>query len=575
LKLFASILITLLPSIYYAQIQFEVVGLESFKIDVKNEIANPLEAENISKDIIKALIADSYLAATIDSIVSDSLAIFAYITPNQKFKWANLSSGNLEKELVNKIDLSNRLFLNRPFSGKNLNQLFERTILYFENNGYPFISVSLDSIFFENGNEISASLLIKKNKFYKIDSLILNGRSGISNNYISRHLGISEGQTYNQASINEITLRIKEISFIEEIRPHEIQFFDDNIKVQLFTQKKKASRFDGVLGLLSNENTGKVELTGDVDLNLINSFNKGENLSFNWRKLQGNSQDLTLGIIYPYFLNTAVGINFDFKLYKQDTTFIDLTTRVGLNYNLRRAEYIHLFIENKNSSLLSRKSIVSSNNGTIPSLGDIKTNLFGIGYRIERLNYKYNPSKGYSILCDFATGRKRLLKINALEELRPNLYDDVQLKSIQYNGKLKAEKFIKIKNRSSFLIANTTGISYSENLYFNELLRIGGLKILRGFDEESINASSYSIFTFEYRFLLDRNSFFSLFSDGGFYEANYQDKYISDTPFGLGAGISFETNAGIFTINYAIGKQFNNPFELRAAKVHFGFINFF
>jgi hypothetical protein len=50
---------------------------------------------------------------------------------------------------------------------------------------------------------------------------------------------------------------------------------------------------------------------------------------------------------------------------------------------------------------------------------------------------------------------------------------------------------------------------------------------------------------------------------------------VRDTPFGFGAGISFETKAGIFSINYALGKQFNNPIELRSGKIHFGIVNYF
>jgi outer membrane protein assembly factor BamA len=559
----------------FSQKTLVINGLNRFNIEFKTEITGQNEARNIAKEIVSNLISDSYLAATIDSLIEDSLVIQVFIDPNKKYNWAYLSKGNLDEELATKIDLSNRLFLNRPFSAKNLNQLFERAINYFEDNGYPFASISLDSISFEKENNISASLKVNKNKFYTIDSLILNGESGISKNYLNRNLGLSENQAYKQTSIDEISIRIKEIPFIKESRPHQVQFFEDGIKIQLYTEKQKASRFDGVLGLLSNETSGKVEVTGDIDLNLINSFNRGENLSINWRKLQGNSQDLELGLKYPYFLNSAVGIDFNFKLFKRDTTFLNLTSHLGLNYNLRRAEYVSLFIENKSSSLLSKKTVISTNTGTIPELGDIRVNLFGIGYKIERLNYKYNPSKGFTINSNFAAGRKRLIKINALEELNPNLYNGVDLNSIQYNGLFSLEKYFKIKNRSSFLIANNSAITYSDNLYFNELLRIGGLKILRGFDEESINVSSYSIFTLEYRFLLDRNSFFSFFTDGGYYEANYQNELEKDTPIGIGTGISFETSSGIFTINYAVGKQFNNPIDLRAAKVHFGFINFF
>ena len=168
-----------------------------------------------------------------------------------------------------------------------------------------------------------------------------------------------------------------------------------------------------------------------------------------------------------------------------------------------------------------------------------------------------------------------LLIPSPLEEEQAEIYQGVKLNTLQFDGKFSFQYFIPLGGRSTLLTANQSASTYSENLYRNELLRIGGLKLLRGFDEESINVSSYSIFTFEYRFLLDRNSFFSVFTDGGYYESNSIGEYVSDTPIGLGAGISFETGAGIFTFNYAIGRQFGNPLDFRAAKIHFGFINFF
>ena len=49
----------------------------------------------------------------------------------------------------------------------------------------------------------------------------------------------------------------------------------------------------------------------------------------------------------------------------------------------------------------------------------------------------------------------------------------------------------------------------------------------------------------------------------------------SDFPFGIGAGINFETKAGIFGLNYALGSQNNNPLSIKNAKIHFGYVNYF
>ena len=82
------------------------------------------------------------------------------------------------------------------------------------------------------------------------------------------------------------------------------------------------------------------------------------------------------------------------------------------------------------------------------------------------------------------------------------------------------------------------------------------------------------ISSLEYRFLLDKNSNAFIFYDQGIYEDNTLT-YKIDNPFGVGAGISFGSKIGIFSISYALGKQENNPLEFRNGKIHFGYITYF
>jgi hemolysin activation/secretion protein len=115
---------------------------------------------------------------------------------------------------------------------------------------------------------------------------------------------------------------------------------------------------------------------------------------------------------------------------------------------------------------------------------------------------------------------------------------------------------------------------YAPEIYQNELFRFGGLNSLRGFNEEELFASTRVVGTLEYRFLLDRNSNVFVFYDQAFYENNAAI-YSKDNPLGFGAGLSFGTNLGIFSISYALGKQQGNPILMRNGKIHFGYIAYF
>jgi hemolysin activation/secretion protein len=103
------------------------------------------------------------------------------------------------------------------------------------------------------------------------------------------------------------------------------------------------------------------------------------------------------------------------------------------------------------------------------------------------------------------------------------------------------------------------------------LFRFGGFRTLKGFDEESVLASSYLIFNLEQRFLLDANSWLYLFGNGGWLRNDAIGQNYRDTPYGLGAGITFQTNAGVFSVAYALGSERGAPLSFRNTKVHLGY----
>lgn len=529
------------------------------RINLKLELSN----------ILNQLYSESYLTATTDSIIIDSSYYKAYLHLGKKYNWTSLKNKNISEEILSKIGFRDKLYNNRPFNQRQLSIFFNKIISFYEENGYPFASIQLDSLDI-NENKISAQLNLTKGTFYKVDSVLIKGDAGISSQYIQNYIRIKEGDIYNEVFIKKISTRIKELPFVTETDPFKILFTESKTKIYLNLKKRKASRFNGVLGILPNDNTGKIRLTGDVKLNLLNSFHKGEQIDFNWRSLQQNTQDLKLFINYPFVLNSPFGVDYNFKLYKKDTFFIDVENKIGMRYILKGNNYFKLFYSTKSSNLLSQTGL--ANLSVLPPYADISSNLYGIGLYNSKLDYRLNPRKGYTISINGSLGNKTIRKNPKIND---QLYAEINLNTILYNSEFNFDFYIPIKKRSVIKLGSQNSLIFNESLFENELLRIGGLKTLRGFDEESIFASFYSIETFEYRFILEQNSYLYLFFDGAYYENNSINNYISDFPFSFGSGISFETKAGIFSVSYAVGRQFNNPILFRSAKIHFGFVNYF
>jgi hemolysin activation/secretion protein len=149
------------------------------------------------------------------------------------------------------------------------------------------------------------------------------------------------------------------------------------------------------------------------------------------------------------------------------------------------------------------------------------------------------------------------------------------LNTYQVRVRLQAAKYFPLAKRS-VLKTGFNGAWYESPSYFrNELFQIGGYKLLRGFDEESIFANRYAVGTLEYRYLLGLNSYFSGFTDFGWSNDKSKLTTFSKTYIGAGLGLSFETKGGLFNISFAAGKRNDIDFNLRQSKIHFGYVSIF
>lgn len=511
-----------------------------------------------------------FLAASIDSIRCNEKNCTAELFLGDYYSWAYLSKGNVENDVLSGTGFRSKLFEKKPFRLEQILKIEEKILQNCENTGHPFASIKLDSLRITS-NAISGKLNLIKNKNVTVDSVILRGKATIAPVYIYSYIGIRPGDLYNESKISKISNRIRELPFVSENRPSRVVFTNTETKLELFLENKKASQFDGVIGLLPDDaKPGKFTFTGEAHLKLQNSLKRGEIIEFNWKQLPGKTQDLKIHGLYPFLLNTPFGIDANLTLYKKDSTYVDITKNIGIQYSFAGNDFLKAFINDKESNLQLTKGL--ENLSTLPPYADITIVTYGLTFHFERLDYRLNPRKGLLFELTGSTGNRTIRKNSSIN---PVLYDSLRLRTTNYQGEISLDYFIPLGGRHVLNLGTISGYMYNPEIFTNELYRIGGLKSLRGFDEESIYASAFSIGKLEYRYLLEQNSFLFAFLNGATYENKSRSGYISDQPFGFGAGIDFETKLGIMSVSYALGKQFDNPIYFRTGKIHFGIVNYF
>lgn len=559
-------------------VNFHITGSASVKdsIFIYREFSSILSVKDSAELIrllgekLNALRGKGFGLCSLDSLEKKDGEFSATIYSGPSFRWARLEADSIESVFLDGSGLKNKGWSRKVFNTVEFDRIRKRILRNCENNGYPFASLKLEQIELTDST-ISAMMILDKHALTKIDSIIIKGNATIAPVYLYNYIGIFPGDPYSEIKVQRIGNRLKELPFVKELRTAQVSFSEKLNRLYLFLENKKASQFDGVIGFLPDESQpGKLNLTGEVHLKLQNSFRRGEVIELNWKQLPPRSQDLKVRFLYPFLFNTPFGIDANLNIFKRDTIFIDVIKNLGIQYALYGNNYIKIFVNDKQSNLQSTKGL--ENITVLPSYADVTTTSYGSTVHLERLDYRLNPSKGFSLEFTGSVGNRSIKKNS---DINPLVYDSLRLKSTTYQVSISADMYRSLGGKNVLNIGTIMARIDNPELFTNELFRIGGLRSLRGFDEESIFASTFAIGKLEYRYLIEQNSFLFLFYNHSWYERKRKDSYVRDTPIGFGAGINFETKLGIMSVSYALGKQGENPVYFRNGKVHFGIVNYF
>lgn len=458
-----------------------------------------------------------------------------------------------------------------------------RVLLNMEQNGFPFARFTLDSLLADSDG-ISLKIKFDKGPYLTYDSIDVGGNARISKAFLHYYLGININEPYNEKQVKLIDSKLSELPYIKVARPTGVYFSGNRAKLYLYLENKKASSFDGIIGFAPNSQiNNKLVLTGDLNLRLLNLAGSGKNLSLSFKSFLSGSQDLQAQFFWPFFLKTKIGIDYTFKLLRFDTTYIELFNDITLQYALTGTNFVKLFFQQQQVNVLSPDTLFVRQTKQLPQFTDVKTSYYGLGFRFAKLDYALNPRRGYLLDLDIAAGAKRILENNLIKEIslqsasgeNYTVYDSLNRSTLQYKFNGQGAWYLPISKNWVWVNQMKVGWVYNSQLFLNELYRIGGIKTLKGFDEQSIFASTFAMLNIEMKYLFQQNSGFLLFANGAYYTNAAVAGSPSDWPWGVGAGMNLETGAGLFSLYYAVGSQKGNPLAWRNAKIHFGLLNFF
>lgn len=456
---------------------------------------------------------------------------------------------------VNKLEgeIANQFFLN--------SKLKEYIRINYHRNGYPLAKASLviDNL---SDNQIDAKVYIILQNFISYDSLDLRGDSqSINQSYLSSLLNLKYNQPFDIKSYNNISDVIRRLDFMSLASSPELGFANNKAKIGLHLKKQTAKQFDAIIGLVPEGS--RTNLTGQVNARLRNLFKRGVEMDFFWQKYSANSQFLNTRIHQMYAFNSPLGINFGFELLQEDSTFLQTDLQIGTQYPLWKSLNIGVSFQRLNSNVLRSFSEVEVSNSNPLRSSSVNAILMNADWK-KPLTYPQLKDYIFTQL-NLSFGNKQISNYSALPESWQNVPENSN--TISGGFKLHLQKVL----AKRFLIEAIPQYRAIQNpaLSQNDLIRLGGLQNLRGFDRNFFYTRYYGLINLNYRYFLDQKSSFFLLTDFSRLQSNIGWVYA------MGAGLDIKSQNGWFRIIYALGQEAGNMPDFSQGKVHFGYIAVF
>jgi hypothetical protein len=420
----------------------------------------------------------------------------------------------------------------------------KNTLKKIEEKGYSLAKIKLSDVE-KKKNYLSSNLTIELNEKRYINEIVINGYDKFPKGFKKSLMRFNKNKTFNQKNLDKITNEVNQYKFVKSTKYPEVLLTKDTTKVFIYVEKNKANLFDGFVGFSNDENQ-KVIFNGYLDVSLNNILNTGENFSLYWKSDGKEQKTFNLSIELPYIFKSQIGLKTQLNIFKQDSTFQTTKTNINLGYLFNYNNRLYLGYQSAESSDIQ--------NLNTTSLNDYTNNFITSNYEyfVRKEETLFFTEKTY-INLKIGNG-KRNSKFENNSQFFTNLF-------LSHNFDLNNKNSINIKSDSYIL--------QSSKYIINELYRFGGIKSIRGFNENSLQGNLFSSILTEYRYVLSPSIYIHSIIDYGY----YQDKTSSteNNLLGLGFGFGIKNNNGIFNLIYANGSTKDQNIKLSNSIVHISF----
>ncbi len=415
-----------------------------------------------------------------------------------------------------------------PFTIERSNSSMQTLSSIYSEKGYPFCEIMLDSLDI-NEKDIAVTYSINENELVRIKDIVFKGNNITKDKTLELMMNIDEDEIYDSRRIEQVRRNLLHKQYIESV-----EIVPLNSWQLLVTIKEKSmNHFQGILGLASSKDNKPLadRLTGFIDFSFLNILGTDREVQLKWNKLTSKSSEFYLSYREPFILNQQIAAHASLNRKTVDTSYVNTDVQLTAYFTLKN---------------YSKIGLLYSYSSTLLEANSYDRNAAGVIGVINRLDYPINPRKGWKNTTEYTIRWK-------------------SKRSYEQRISEEAEILVPINFYNVLYFKGLTKLIFTKNdtLSQYDLYTFGGYESLRGFVDNQFAAAKFGILSFEYRYLLSRDSRAFAFIDYG-----YCKEY--GNLIGVGLGVRLRSRIGIIKIDYGIGYQngtWTNPLQ---GTVHFG-----
>lgn len=410
--------------------------------------------------------------------------------------------------------------------------------------GNAFARLKLTEIEKNEKGELTASLFLDNGNIRTVDSIAIKGYEKFPKSFLKYYAGIKKGKVFNKKKLVEQSENLNSLGFVSATKPPEALFRKDSTIVYFYLEKQNNNQFDGILGFATDEETQKLEFNGYLNLELNNNLHYGEQFLLNY-KADGKEQiQFRVKATLPYLFKTPFGASGELKIFKRDSSFVTTEQQLRTTYQITPSSQTYVGYRGFDSSNLLDQTVAG-----VP-IEDFQSQFLITGATfIKHQSRRLFPIKTFLSIDIGAGTRERKSETEK-----------------QYQAELKLNNIFHLNQKNSIFVQTNTSALFSDSYLVNELYRFGGINSIRGFDENSIDASLFSVLNTEYRYQFNEAVFAHSIIDLGYFEN--QTLSIKQKLYSFGFGLGLTTKAGLFRFIVANGSAEDQNFNLSNIKIH-------